>query len=369
MQGEQYQRLNLLDKAKLRKFVPFAGLQDDYLDEAQAAITTEVVKKGGMLFKRGRKCDRKFYLLEGQVDLISSEFMISSIKSGSSEAKNPLNADTPTKQSGVVKSDKARVMSISSEALDRLVAWSESAEAAFEAELNAKQSAAFMPSDSQFVVTEVEEDDQSGDWMSSLLQSPLFTRVPLSHVQDLFTRFEDVSAEDGETIVREGQKGDYFYVLAAGKARITNKVDSVDIVLSPGQYFGEEALLGSTLRNATVKMLTPGRLKRLDHDAFFSLLKAPVLQYIEASKLSTLKGEYKVIDVKMPMEFRVHHVDGSINVPLPRLRKQFSELAKTCTYVVSDDAGSRSEIAAHLLCQAGFDAFILQNKPVVAESA
>jgi len=350
-----------LDKAKLRKFIPFAGLQDDYLEEACSAIVTEVVKKGVMLFKRGRKPDRKYYVLEGHVDLISTEFMITSIKGNSRDAKQPLNADMPTKCSGVVKSDKARIMSIDVEVLDRLIAWSESAEAAFEAELETKQTTSFLPSDTKFVVTEVEEDDQSGDWMSSLLQSPLFTRVPLSHVQDLFTRFEDVSVEKDEVIVREGEKGDYFYVLASGNAHISNKVDSVNITIKPGQYFGEEALLGATLRNATIKMLTPGRVKRLDHDAFSSLLKAPVLQYISQDELAKLKDKHKIIDVKMPMEFRAHHVDGSINVPLPRLRKQFPELAKSCTYIVSDDAGSRAEIAAHLLCQAGFDAFILRS--------
>jgi len=129
--------------------------------------------------------------------------------------------------------------------------------------------------------------------------------------------------------------------------------------------------LGETLRNATVKMLTPGKLKRLDFESFISLLKAPVLQYVESDELGTLNGSHKILDVKMPMEFRAYHIDGSINVPLPRLRKQFAELAKTCTYIVPDDAGSRAEIAAHLLCQAGFDAFILRSKPAedIAASA
>lgn len=360
-----------MDKKRLRKLIPFAGLQDDYLDEAMGAIRIETAKKGEMLFKRGRKSDKKFYVLDGQVDLINSEFMIKSVTPTSPVAKHPLNSDTPTSTSGVVKSETAKILTIETEALDRLVAWSESAEAAFDAELVAKQSASFLPSDSQFLVDEGDSEEPAGDWMSALLQSPLFTRVPMSHVQDLFTRFEDVSVEAGDTIIREGEKGDYFYVLATGVAQITNNVDSVNLTVKPGDYFGEEALLGSTLRNATVKMLTNGKLKRLDNEAFASLLKAPVLQYLSQEDLSSLDGSHKIIDVKMPMEYRVNHIEGSINVPLPRLRKQFSELAKTCTYIVPDDAGSRAEIAAHLLCQAGFDAFILRSKPAqdIAESA
>ena len=38
------------------------------------------------------------------------------------------------------------------------------------------------------------------------------------------------------------------------------------------------------------------------------------------------------------------------------------ELARTNAYVVAGDAGSRARIAAHLLCQWGFDAYILLDE-------
>ncbi len=91
------------------------------------------------------------------------------------------------------------------------------------------------------------------------------------------------------------------------------------------------------------------------------MLKAPILQYIEHDELETLDKPHKILDVKMPMEYRIHHVSGSINVPLSRLRASMEELGKANAYVVPDDAGSRSDIAAHLLCQAGFDAYILRG--------
>lgn len=361
-----------MDKNILKRFIPFAGLQDDYLEEAFALIDVGTYKKGHMLFKRGRKPEFLFFLIEGQVDLIDSLYMVTRIHAGSDAAKSALNADSPTQFSGVVKERDAIVFSVNIEALDRLVAWSQSAESAFETEQDEKNlsmddGSTFIPGDSTFDVSEV-SDAQATDWMSSLLQSPLFSKIPLANVQDLFTRFETVSMSQGEIVLKEGESGDYFYVLASGRAHITNRSDSADLTIEPGQYFGEEALLGETLRNATVTMLTSGTLKKLDKEAFASLLTKPILRYFKLSQLQALKQTHKLLDVKMPMEYRMAHVEGSINVPLPRLRKTLPELAKKHVYAIPDDAGSRADIAVYLLCQAGFEAVILNGETQIAEA-
>ena len=352
----------MMDKDLLRRFIPFDGMQDEYLSEALEHLKIEQLSKGHMLFKRGRALSSRFFLVEGRVDLIDSQFQNKSIKGGSSEAMEMLNAEDPTLYSCIVKDDIAQVFSIESAILNRLTAWSENAESAFEAEMMARNSTPFDPvTTGQFDVITVDDEDSADDWMSALLKSPLFERVPLTHVQDLFSRFEELDAVAGERIIKEGERGDYFYVVAKGSVRITNRLDSVDITLSPGQHFGEEALLGSTLRNATATMLEDGQLKRLNSDDFKSLLTEPVLQYIDADALASLDKAHKIIDVKMPLEYRVSHVKGSINLPLARLRGTIPELARSKTYVVSDDAGNRSRIAAHLLCQAGFDTYILRG--------
>jgi len=60
-------------------------------------------------------------------------------------------------------------------------------------------------------------------------------------------------------------------------------------------------------------------------------------------------------------------VPGSVNVPLSRLRAAIPKLGDSNNvYVVPDDAGSRADIAAHLLCQAGYDAFILRSPKTAA---
>jgi len=345
-----------IDHEKLKQYSPFDGLQEEYLLEALEQLNVEEIDKGQMLFKRGRSNTKRYFLLEGRVDLIDSQYNIQSLRGGHG-AFTTLNPDSPTKSSCVVKESTALVFSIESEVLDRLTAWSESAESAFEAEMSSREN--FDPtSTGQFDVLSV-EDEFSNDWMSSLLSSPLFSRVPLTLVQDLFSKFEDFEGEVGQTVIKEGELGDYFYVLASGEVRITNRSGSVDVEIGPGQHFGEEALLGETLRNATVNITKPALLKRLGADEFKSLLTEPVLEFLSVSDLEQMDKPLKIIDVKMPLEYRASHFEGAINLPLSRLRSAMNELAQSSVYAIPDDCGSRAKIAAHLMCQAGFDAYIL----------
>jgi len=340
----------MLDIQALKNFVPFNGLEDEYLQEALSKIEIEEYGKGQMLFKRGRAVATKYFLLEGQVDLINSAFYVSTVLGDGATANTSLNAESPTLSSAVAKSASVKVFTIDAETLDRLVAWS--------------QSAANGLADDEYTTGEFEVQElgeEGGDWMAALLQAPLFSKIPLTQVQELFLRFEDLSLKKGDLVVKEGERGDYFYVLVTGSARVYNRSESVDLDIHPGQFFGEESLLGDTPRNATVEMTTNGRLKRLNADDFNALLKAPVVRYVEDRVLDKLDKPYKLLDVKMPMEYRINHFPGAINIPLSRLRSSLSELGRTSVYVVPDDAGSRADIAAHLLCQAGFDAMILKS--------
>jgi CRP-like cAMP-binding protein len=340
----------LLQSGALAGYEPFAMLSPHYLDEAQAELQMHRFPRGKLIFKRAKLLDRAFYLVSGRLDLIDNAYEVEQVRSGTDRAKVALNQDSPTTVSAIAKAECV-LFSIDKAYLDRLVSWSDSVEQPR------------TPSDlspSEFSVEEVTVQESS-DWMSSLLQCPLFTRVPTAQLQELFASFETHRQKQGEQVIREGERGEYFYVLAAGKARITNKLGTVDVEIGPGQYFGDEALIGNTLRNATVTMTSDGVLKRLTAESFNKLLMSPVLQYLEPAKLETLGKPYKLLDVKMPVEFRVQHLPGSINVPLSRLRKTIPEFGHSHVYAVVGDAGSRADIAAHILCQAGFDAVVVKN--------
>ncbi len=134
--------------------------------------------------------------------------------------------------------------------------------------------------------------------------------------------------------------------------------------LRPGNYFGEEALVGDTTRNATVKMLTPGKVMRLNKEDFRELLQEPVLRYLSAEELRSRPADaapYQIIDVRLPLERRMQAVPGSQNIPLNQLRNHLKNLDFNTVYLVTDDSGRRCDVATHLLNQAGFDCYILRD--------
>ena len=342
----------------LKQYEPFDTMSEEYLEEILEALSVKTFCKGDILFKRGKELDHKVFLMRGQVDLINSDYVALNVVAETERAFLALNPETPsaTQNSAVVKSD-IEVFFVDLDTLDESSQETPSEQSTMDdIEYHYHQTG-------EMQVAEV-SDESATDWMSLLLQSPMFSRIPTAQVRDLFVKFEDMRLKAGDAIIKEGEVGDYFYVISSGTAKVTNKVDTVNLTLKAGDYFGEEALLGQTTRNATVIMETAGALKRLNRDDFSALLKEPVLKYVDTNALSTMDRPYQILDVKMPIEHRLTHVSGSINLPLTRLRDKLSDMDHDNIYLVADDAGSRADIAAHLLCQAGFEALILKSDTV-----
>jgi signal-transduction protein with cAMP-binding, CBS, and nucleotidyltransferase domain len=327
----------------LASFAPFNTLSHEYLVQVAEKAALREIGKGAIIFKRGRPFPEKVYLVSGTVDLIDSGFQVSTINPASESRRSPLNITQPTQVSAVAKSD-VTLLSVDSDFVDLVLAWSES-------------------SDEEADTSGVSLYDDS-DWMSSLLQSPLFSRLPPANIRQLFIRFKAQKVQADEAVIKQGERGDYFYVLESGSAMVMDPAGKILAALRPGHYFGEEALVGDTTRNATVKMITPGKVMRLDKEDFRELLQEPVLKYVTADELkarTTDMPSYQILDVRLPLERRVQAVPDSRNIPLNQLRNHLKNLDDTVTYVITDDSGRRCDVASHLLTQAGFDSCILRD--------
>jgi CRP-like cAMP-binding protein len=89
---------------------------------------------------------------------------------------------------------------------------------------------------------------------------------------------EPVTFEAGETVVRQGEEGDCFYIILEGSLDVLAKKPGGGEILvdqrQAGSYFGETALVGQTVRNATVRAGEgPVRLLPIDR-ARFDVLRA-----------------------------------------------------------------------------------------------
>ena len=81
----------------------------------------------------------------------------------------------------------------------------------------------------------------------------------------------------GSVVVKQGDQGDRFYIIASGKL-IAEKKESPEsqakkvFEYKEGDYFGEIALIKNTVRQATIKTETYCRLVSIERDSFKRLL-------------------------------------------------------------------------------------------------
>lgn len=104
----------------------------------------------------------------------------------------------------------------------------------------------------------------------ALLRSiPIFKPLPAATVEQLASSLVSVSATPGTEIIRQGDPGDRFYVVATGEVDVFVDGNQTG-TLGQGDYFGEIALLRDVPRTATVTAKTDVTLYALDRDEFLS---------------------------------------------------------------------------------------------------
>jgi CRP-like cAMP-binding protein len=169
----------------------------------------------------------------------------------------------------------------------------------------------------------------------------------------------------GQEVIRQGEVGDYYYLIREGSAQVTRAAKegrpSLLARLEPGQGFGEEALISGEPRNASVTMLSQGLLMRLAAGDFLTLLQEPLVHQVapeDAAAMVRRRGAV-LLDVRMEDEYRQGSLKGSSNLPLYLLRLRAGALDISRPYILFCQTGRRSSTAAFLLAQRGFDVHVL----------
>lgn len=338
----------------LQRLIPFASLSSANLADIQKKGRCERFPAGTVLFKRGESSSELHYLLTGAVDLTDAHFEVVSVAGDASRARHALDDHVPHELTAVTTTE-VELFLVPKDHVDLVLTWDQAGD---------------------YMVTDLADGDAShaGDWMSSLLSSSLFTSVPPTNIQQLFAKFEEVRVPAGKVVIRQGEPGDYFYVIKQGRCRVTRMVsrggERKEVTLAElgaGQVFGEDALIGDTPRNATITMLSDGALMRLGKEDFQTLLQNPVLEYLDYQTLPEFMDNSArrvvVLDVRLPGEFEQARLPQSRNLPLQVLRENLARLDPEAEYVVTCDGGRRSMLAAYLLSQHGFDARVLKDPP------
>ena len=107
------------------------------------------------------------------------------------------------------------------------------------------------------------------DELRILASVPIFAPLPGGSLEHLASRLVPMRLEPGTMIVREGDSGDRFYIVAEGEVEVSQS-GAVLSELGPGGYFGEIALIRDIPRTATVTARTPVVLYALDREDFLA---------------------------------------------------------------------------------------------------
>jgi len=336
-----------LELSLLRTFSPLDGLKGENLRALARKTTLRELGHGRMLFKEGDTDKRTYYLVSGTVDLLTDGHIVGSVKAGTPDARHPLAPMLPRRCTARVATDRIEYVSIDSDLLDVLLTWDQTG---------------------TYEVGELQAGGGAGDdWMTLLLQSRAFHRIPPANLQAVFIRMQRITQSAGDVVIRQGDEGDYFYAIVSGRCLVTRETplnrEGIKLAeLGMGDTFGEDALISGARRNATVTMMTDGVLMRLGKEDFNSLLNEPMLHWVNYDEAkATVAAGGRWIDVRLPSEFEHGHFEHAINVPLYFVRLKLKTLDPTVPYVVCCDNGRRSSAAAYILSERGFDASVLRG--------
>ncbi|MFO1427539.1 MAG: cyclic nucleotide-binding domain-containing protein [Steroidobacteraceae bacterium] len=331
----------------LKSLSPIEGMKKDNIAALARKVMLRTMNPGRLLFSEGERDKRTVWLISGLVEIRENDKPVAMIRGGTPEARNPLcNQQPRTFTARAV--DEIEYVSIDSDLLDVMITWDQTG---------------------TYEVGDLRKSDEPGDddWMTTLLSSSSFQKIPPSNIQAIFLRMQRQAYRAGEVVIKQGDEGDYFYAIVSGKVAVTRETplnkDGIRLAeLGPGDTFGEEALIAEAKRNATVRMITEGTLMRLNKQDFRELMNDPLVRYVDdAAAQQIIARGGKWLDVRLPSEYQNLRIEDSLNVPLYFIRLKLGALDPSVPYVVCCDTGRRSAAAAFILVERGFDAVVLKG--------
>jgi MFS family permease len=97
---------------------------------------------------------------------------------------------------------------------------------------------------------------------------PMLTPLSLAAKEYVATTLVPVSVAADEVVIRAGDPGDRFYIVADGELEVV--ADRLHVTARAGDYFGEIALLRDVPRTATVRAIVDSRLYALKREDFLA---------------------------------------------------------------------------------------------------
>jgi putative peptide zinc metalloprotease protein len=139
--------------------------------------------------------------------------------------------------------------------------------------------------------------DRSVSRAELLRRLPLFAELTGPQIQHVAAQLQEEQLEAGVVFIRQGERGEAFYVIESGQVEVFVSGDGRDRVLverGPGEYVGEIALLLEVPRTASVRTLEPTSLLVLQETDFGRLLS----EHLAVSRGLEQESSRRMIDLR-----------------------------------------------------------------------
>lgn len=334
----------MIELSILQSLEPVRGLSRQRLEDLAGHCQLETYPLGSDVFAGPKSASQLVYLIEGELRVVFDDGGSTLMVGGCDAANWPFGYGSmlPLRSKAITE---VRVLRIDFELLDLMMTW--------DGVVNTADSAA------------AEQGTAAGPNVT-LNDAKRFAWLPVANIPEFIRQLERMPCRRGDVVIREGDPGDYFFIIESGRAVVSRAVGGVQMELAElkaGDCFGEAALLTGEPRNATVRMKTDGALFRMGQQQFEALMRRPLLHDIEWDEAmrKVAAGTARWLDVRYPAEFTEDGFIDALNVPLNEIRLAFGLLDRKTEYVIYCQSGRRSSAAAFLLSQQGFRAYWLNG--------
>jgi putative peptide zinc metalloprotease protein len=250
--SREFQSTQQSYRALLRRIPLFATMDEESLDLLCSQLRVEQFPPGRTIIHQGEPGDRFYIVHWGHVEVTQRDEkgvsnVVDQLDRGDYFGELALLNDTP-RNATCRASVPTELLSLSRVDFERLVK----------------------------VRFELKETVDRSIARAELLRCvPLFADLDAYPIQLIAAQMREESYESGDTIIRQGEVGETFYVIESGRVETSVRQDGGERVVAqrgPGEYVGEIALLMQMPRTATVRALTPVRLLALQRDDFDRLV-------------------------------------------------------------------------------------------------
>lgn len=129
-----------------------------------------------------------------------------------------------------------------------------------------------------YVKTVIPKDYATMQALSKAIQSNLlFSHLDDSEKSDIFDAMQPFNYKPGETIIQQGEEGDFFYIIDIGDVEVYVNNKCVTAI-SDGGSFGELALIYGTPRAATIKAKSDCKLWAIDRKTYRRILMGSTIK-------------------------------------------------------------------------------------------